>query len=102
MDKATAFKIVKKYITFLKNNKINVQSAYIFGSYAKGNFNEDSDIDLAIIMKNLSNSFTMQVELMKLSRKIDTRIEPHPIDESDFNSSNPFAHEILTKGIHVV
>ena len=44
----------------------------------------------------------MQVELMKLGRKIDTRIEPHPFDESDFNSSDPFAHEILSKGIQVV
>ena len=39
---------------------------------------------------------------MKLGRKIDTRIEPHPFDESDFNSSDPFAHEILSKGIQVV
>jgi len=43
----------------------------------------------------------MQVELMKLGRQIDTRIEPHPLDESDFNPSNPFANEILTKGIQV-
>jgi uncharacterized protein len=102
MDQATAFEIAKKYIIFLKSNKIDVQGAYVFGSFAKGNFNEDSDIDLAVIMKNLSNSYTKQVELMKLSRKIDTRIEPHPIDESDFNHSNPFSNEILTKGIQVV
>ena len=102
MDQKKAFEIVKEYIRFLKKNKYNVQKAYIFGSYAKGNFDEDSDIDLAIVLKNLSNSFTMQVQLMKLSRKFDSRIEPHPVDDESFNNTNPFAYEILSTGIEVV
>ncbi len=71
MDQKRAFEIVKEYLTYLKENKYNIQKAYIFGSYAKGTFDEDSDIDLAIVLKNLSNSFTMQIQLMKLSRKFD-------------------------------
>ena len=102
MDKRATLKVVKKYITFLKENKFNIQKAYIFGSYAKGSFHEDSDIDLAIIMSNLPDTFNMQVQLMKLRRKFDTRIEPHPFDETDFNSSNPFANEILRTGIQIV
>jgi len=102
MDKREDLKVVKKFITFLKENKFNIQKAYIFGSYAKGSFHEDSDIDLAIIMSNLPDTFDMQVELMKLRRKFDTRIEPHPFDETDFNTSNPFANEILRTGIQIV
>lgn len=102
MDKRADLKVVKKFITFLKENKFNIQKAYIFGSYAKGSFHEDSDIDLAIIMSNLPDTFNMQVELMKLRRKFDTRIEPHPFDETDFNTSNPFANEILRTGIQIV
>ena len=102
MDQRTAFEIVEKYINYLKINNYNIQKAYIFGSYANGRFHENSDIDLAIVLNNLSNSFIMQIELMKLSRKFDTRIEPHPFDETDFNESNPFANEILTKGIQIV
>lgn len=102
MDKRADLKVVKKFITFLKENKFNIQKAYIFGSYAKGSFHEDSDIDLAIIMSNLPDTFDMQVELMKLRRKFDTRIEPHPFDETDFNTSNPFANEILRTGIQIV
>jgi len=102
MDKKTAFSIVRNYIAYLRSNNIAIEKAYIFGSYASGNFSEDSDIDLALILKNLSNNFIMQVELMKLGRRIDTRIEPHPFDESDFNTSNPFANEILSKGIQVI
>lgn len=101
MDQRKAFEIVKKYINYLKNNKYDIQRAYVFGSYANGKFNENSDIDLAIVINNLSNSFTTQIQLMKLSRKFDSRIEPHPISESDFHYSNPFANEILTKGIQI-
>jgi uncharacterized protein len=102
MDQKRAFEIVKEYLAYLKENKYNIQKAYIFGSYAKGNFHEDSDIDLAIVLENLSNSFTMQIQLMKLSRKFDSRIEPHPLDADSFDQSNPFAYEILSKGIEVV
>jgi predicted nucleotidyltransferase len=102
MDKSETFENVKKYIAFLKKHDFDIRKAYLFGSYAKGNFTNDSDIDLAIVMNNLLNSFTMQVELMKISRKFDTRIEPHPFDESDFDHSNPFAHEILNTGIQIL
>lgn len=102
MDQVTAIEIVKKYISYLIDNKFNIQKVYLFGSYANGRYHEDSDIDLAIIMNNLSNSFTTQVELMKISRKFDTGIEPHPFEKSDFNENNPFANEILDKGIQIV
>ncbi|MCX6583979.1 MAG: nucleotidyltransferase domain-containing protein [Candidatus Aminicenantes bacterium] len=92
---------VKKYIECLKKNRFAVQKVYVFGSYAKGNMREDSDIDLAVVLKNLRDIFTTQVQLMKLRRDFDLRIEPHPFDETDFNSSNPFVHEILTTGIQV-
>lgn len=102
MDKDSAFENVKKYIAFLKRNDFSIQRAYIFGSYAKGTFSEDSDIDLAVVMNGLSNGFLTQVELMKIIRKFDTRIEPHPFDEADFDTSNTFAHEILTTGVQIL
>lgn len=42
------------------------------------------------------------MDLMKLRRKFDTRIEPHPFDESDFKHSDPFANEILNTGIQII
>jgi len=102
MDKETASQIARKYIEFIKKKDPNVKKAYIFGSYIKGTVKEDSDIDLAIIFKNLTDTFEMQVQLMKLRRKFDTRIEPHAFRESDFQISNPLANEILKTGIEIV
>jgi predicted nucleotidyltransferase len=70
----------------------------LFGSYAKGNFNEDSDIDIAVVFEDFNNTMDMQLELMRLRRKIDSRIEPHPFREIDFEPSNPIVNEILKYG----
>jgi predicted nucleotidyltransferase len=101
MDKEQAYEIARKYTDYLKQNKSGIKKVYLFGSYVKGEVNEDSDIDLAIVFDVLSNSFDMQVELMKLRRNFDTRIEPHPFREVDFNMSNPFANEVLTSGFEL-
>jgi predicted nucleotidyltransferase len=101
MAQRDALANIKDYIAHLEKNRFAVQKVYVFGSYARGNMHEGSDIDLAVVLKNLRNSFTTQVQLMKLRRDFDLRIEPHPFDETDFNSSNPFANEILTTGIQV-
>ena len=103
MDQKEAFRIVKDFVKFLRGKGYNVQKAYIFGSYAKGIHNEDSDIDLAIILKSLQNGYLMQIDLMKLSRKFDSRIEPHPFDEEDFRHlSYPLVREIMKTGMPVI
>jgi len=102
MDKEKASQIARKYIDFIRKRDPNIQKAYIFGSYVRGTIREESDIDLAIIFKNFDNSFDMQVQLMKLRRQFDTRIEPHPFREADFQPSNPFANEILNTGLEII
>jgi len=97
-NKIDIFTITKKYLRFLKQNNFDFEKAYLFGSYAKGNFNDDSDIDLAIVFNNLTDRFSTQVKLLMLTTKFDTRIEPHPIDKKDFVISNPFVYEILKYG----
>ncbi len=82
-------------------NEIGVKKAYLFGSFAKGKESEESDIDIAVIVENMPDFFVTQRILMRLRRKVDLRIEPHPIMEQDFNSSNPFAFEIKKTGIKI-
>ena len=101
MDKSEALKIAHKYIDFICT-KYNVQKALLFGSYAKGSQHEDSDIDIAIVLKNAGDIFDTQAEMMKLRRKFDLHIEPHPFEYSDFNRSNPVINEILKYGIEIL
>ena len=100
MDKTDALNIVKKYAEIVRNS-FDYQKMILFGSYAKDNACKDSDIDIAIIFSDYDNRLDRQVELMKLTRQIDTRIEPHPFREKDFDSSNPFVNEIVSHGMEI-
>ena len=101
MDKTDALNIAQKYAEVIKDN-FDFQKLILFGSYAKGNPREDSDIDIAIVFSDYDNRLDRQVELMKLTRRVDSRIEPHPFRENEFETSNPFVNEIMTNGKEIV
>ena len=100
MDKKQALLIARKYINVVKDF-YPIQKALLFGSFAKGNYNEHSDIDIAIIFKQIDDVIQRQIELMKLRRAIDLRIEPHPFIARDFNRLNPVANEIIKYGMEI-
>ena len=79
-----------------------IEAIILFGSYAKGTENEDSDIDIAIISSYFSDIIEDGARLIGLTWKIDTRIEPHPITTEDYEKvTNPFVKEVVDTGIKV-
>lgn len=98
MDKVSTIKVLQDYLKAIPRDRFDLSKAYLFGSYARNNQHENSDIDLALVIRNLSDPFLAQVELMKLRRKFDYRIEPHPFNESDFSIQDPLVFEILKYG----
>ena|ERR1017187_5784458 len=94
---------IKQYIDSVINQNIGLTKAYLFGSYAKNNNNDSSDIDIALILDNINDDelFDAQVRLLILASRFDNRIEPHIISYQDFKSDNPFVNEILKTGIEI-
>ena len=68
IDKNTISNIVYKIASNVNPDKI-----FLFGSYATGHANEDSDIDIAVILNDYNNLREIQLDLMRLRRKIDKR-----------------------------
>jgi len=101
MDKESAIELVRQYLALLKENHLNVESAWMFGSYAQGNFHKDSDIDLALVFPSVSDRIDLQTSLLILGRKFEYIIEPHPFSTKEFNLLHPLVNEILSKGIKV-
>jgi uncharacterized protein len=101
MAKRELFKIIREYIAFIRAKGYEVTDAYLFGSYAKNKANAESDIDVAVILKEVDNYFDTQVELMKLRRNINIYIEPHPISKKDFKE-HPLFDEINKYGLKVI
>jgi len=102
MDKETD-NIIRQYISTVANQTPGFVTAYLFGSFAKNNQRPESDIDIALIIDNLKDTdkFDVQVQIMLLASKFDSRIEPHPLSRQDLISDNPFAHEIKKTGIEI-
>ncbi len=94
--------IVQKYVEKICEN-YKVYAIILFGSYAKGTQREDSDIDIAIVTDDIGSDITdEELKLMRLRRKIDTRIEPHIIRVKEYkNAETPFIQEIIDTGIKV-
>jgi predicted nucleotidyltransferase len=101
MDKNEALKIAKRYIDSI-SNKFQIESAILFGSFAKGTNHPDSDIDIAIVFKSVDDIIDLQIQLMQLRTDNDLLIEPHPFKISDFHISNPVVAEIKKNGIEIL
>lgn len=94
--------IIAKYINEV-SKYYEIEAIILFGSYAKGTNTDESDIDIAVVFKNFNGDILdEELNLMRLRRKIDTRIEPHIIRIEDYKQvSNPFVKEIVDTGIKV-
>ncbi len=92
---------INKYIEKI-SKYYKIEAIILFGSYAKGTQNEDSDIDIAIISSDFKDIFDDMANLIGYTWKIDTRIEPHPISKEDYEKvSTPFVKEVIDTGIKV-
>jgi len=97
MDKTTALEHANKYAQ-LVGNQFGSCRVVLFGSYAKGNWDENSDIDIAVIVKELNGDFLdLSKKLNKLTRNIDNRIEPVLLQINTDKSG--FLTTILNTGI---
>jgi predicted nucleotidyltransferase len=97
MDKSEVISIVSKY-KMLVSKHFDVENMILFGSYAKGNQNEDSDIDVAIVVNSMDlDFFTYAPLLWKLRREVDDRIEPILIEKN--NDQSGFLQELMQTGL---
>ena len=102
-DKQLIYQKIREYIKILKKNHIPIWRVYIYGSYTKGTYKKDSDIDLAIFWdKDDIDGFEEDVQLLKLGRNIDLLIEPHSFARSDFDETNPYIKEIIETGDRII
>ncbi|HSL85620.1 MAG TPA: nucleotidyltransferase domain-containing protein [Bacteroidales bacterium] len=90
---------VKQYRLLLKDH-FNIEAIYLYGSYARDTFNENSDIDVAIVVNSITGDFfSVNPMLWKLRREIDDRIEPILIESNTDRSG--FLEEIKRSGIEI-
>jgi len=98
-EKVLVIEKVKRYLSELNKHGIRIEKAYLYGSYARGNYHKDSDIDIVIISRNFQGMrFSDWKEIAPLTEDIDVRIEPMPYRPEDFTDSDPLAVEVMATG----
>lgn len=102
MDKNDAIRISINYLNRLKSTNIKFSEAWLFGSFAKGSYNDNSDIDIAIVLDDsVSHSFDTEIQLMILRKGEETMIEPHTFSKEEFNNNIPIVKQIIDNGIRI-
>ena len=99
MDKTTALEHAMRYATCVHDEMPSCQ-VFLFGSLANGHFNENSDIDIAVVLDFLDDDFWELIKkLNRLTRNIDNRIEPVLLQPKDDHSG--FLSTVLRSGIEL-
>lgn len=97
----SVIKLVKAFISELESLGIKLDKAILFGSYAKNQQKEYSDIDVALVSDRFSG---FGFEDRQLFSKINIKkeyidIEPKTFSTAYFDQSDPFIEEIKRTGI---
>jgi len=96
MDKEQAIKLAQRYKTVVAE-RLPLKALYLYGSFSKGPYTENSDIDIAVVVEHLNDDYFADTPLLwKLKHKISNLIEPVLLTE---DKSNPLYSDILKTGI---
>jgi predicted nucleotidyltransferase len=95
--------IIKRFIDELEKNNIPIKEAILFGSYAKGNYHDWSDVDLALVSDAFEGErFHDRNMIRRIKLEISLDLEPLPYRPEDFTSDDPFVQKIIETGMRVV
>jgi predicted nucleotidyltransferase len=101
VNKDVAIKTAKSFISECKLNGLTFYKVFLFGSFAKGNSNPWSDIDLLMV----SNQFNDNIfDNLKLYSKVNIKypsVETHPYPTDYFLDGDSFIIEILKESIEL-
>jgi uncharacterized protein len=102
LNRILALEQVNSFLNELKNIDLELKKAILFGSSARDEMNEWSDIDLMLV----SDKFTTNIfDNLKLYSKINIKypdIDTHPYPTNYFNESDPFIEEVKKTGIEIL
>jgi predicted nucleotidyltransferase len=86
-------KVIQNYLTAVRQSGIHVSRAVLFGSRARGDSHLDSDIDILVIAPEFDRPYDRRrVDLLwELRTKTDSRIEPLPVGERQWQEDDASA-----------
>lgn len=56
MDKEQAIRLAQRYKAVVAE-RLPLKALYLYGSFSKGNYTEESDIDIAVVVERMSDNY---------------------------------------------
>ena len=97
----TAINTARAFVSECKEIGLTFDKVLLFGSYAKGTANADSDIDLLLISKKFSDDVFGNIRHYS---KVNIRyplVETHPYSYNRFVEGDEFLEQITKEGIDI-
>jgi predicted nucleotidyltransferase len=100
--------ICQKVLAFYQvaRSSVPIRKVFLYGSWAKGNPKQESDIDVAVVVdeKNHLKRINIGSTLFHYASMVDSRIEPKCIFYDEYRHPEPASilSEILATGIEIV
>ena len=104
LNRESAITLVKDFVSDLNQTGLHLRKAILFGSYARSQQNEWSDIDVALVADEfigvpvIDLNYFIKIKL----KKSYTIIQPQTFSTEYFNQSDPFIEEIKQNGLNVM
>jgi len=101
VNRETAINTAKSFVDDCKKNGLSFYKVLLFGSFARNNIHEWSDIDLLLVSDQFSDNI---FENLKLFSKVNIKypiIETHPYPTYYYLQGDDFLNEIKTESIEI-
>jgi predicted nucleotidyltransferase len=104
MSQTDVINILKSYLIILHEAGINIDQAFLYGSYAGNQANENSDIDVLLVSGIFDTDDDIILSLPWLyASKVDHRIEPLAVGKKRFMTDDisPVLEAVRQGGIEI-
>lgn len=104
MAKKEVITLIRKFLKRLFQEGIPIEKAFLYGSYARGEQDEESDIDVMLVSEVYDKNDDRTVgKTWRISMSIDTRIEPYTVGKQRFltDEFSPLLQIVKEEGLEI-
>jgi len=96
--------LIRDFVRRLSQEGIPVDKAFLYGSYARGEENEESDIDIMLVSEIFDSDDDQTIgKTWRISRSVDVRLEPYTVGRKRFlnDQYSPLLQLVKKEGLEV-
>ena len=100
MSKSEIMLLARKYAELVREKVDSEAIIYLFGSAARGDMHQNSDIDIAVVSETFDSDVCRNyARIAVFAGNVSWDIEPHAILAEDMIKTTPFTKAVIREGV---